>query len=82
MLLATGHDKSLRAIDTVAIEQRQRRQFQFGRDFSQLFRRRSATQETEGTSGVKFDVGHAWDQLSFRAAPASEEPHKCSKARD
>ncbi len=72
-LLSAGDRKSLRTVNTVAIEQGNGRQSELGRPRGELLGERSAAEKTEGAAGVQFDVGHARiDRSRSRIASASK----------
>ncbi len=55
-LLATGHRKTLRTIDAIAIQQGDGGQLELGRALGQLLGERSAPEKTEGAAGAEFNV--------------------------
>ena len=57
-LLSAGGRKPLRAVNTIAIEQRDSGQSKLRRARGELLRERSAAEKTEGAAGMQFDVGH------------------------
>jgi hypothetical protein len=57
-LLSAGDRKPLRAVNTVAIEQRDRGQSELSRARGELLRERSAAEKTEGAANMQLDVRH------------------------
>ena len=51
-VFARGYRETLRAVNTIAIEQRHRRHFQRSRGRGKMFRKRSSAQKTKSAAGM------------------------------
>ena len=66
-LLSAGDRKSLRTVNTVAIEQGNGGQSELGCPRGELLGERSAAEKTEGAAHMQFDVGHPAGSLGCAA---------------
>src|ERR1051325_3736440 len=58
LVLPSSDRKTLGAIKSMTIEQRDRRHVELGGRFRQVFWKGCAAKKTKGAGGMQFDVGH------------------------